>query len=152
MRDLKVKFDGKLIHQIMNEERGASLRLLYQIKLGIEKADIGGVDANKKTMSNIKPDILNRKLEETLNLKTTLPQTFSLNGSKKLAPIEKAMLPFEHRKMLLEKKAFDDQRKEEELIMSLYMETRDQSKRKMEENKEFMNDWLKEGKKNWHAN
>jgi len=29
LRDLKVKFDGKLIHQIMNEERGAALRLLY---------------------------------------------------------------------------------------------------------------------------
>lgn len=29
MRQLKVKFDGKLVHQIMNEERGASLRLLF---------------------------------------------------------------------------------------------------------------------------
>lgn len=29
LRKLKVKFDGKLIHQIMEEERGASLRLLY---------------------------------------------------------------------------------------------------------------------------
>jgi len=30
-----VKFDAKLVNQIMNEERGAALRLLYQIKLGI---------------------------------------------------------------------------------------------------------------------
>ena len=37
LRQLSVKFDAKLIHQIMNEERGASLRLLYQLKLGIEK-------------------------------------------------------------------------------------------------------------------
>jgi len=35
---LKVKFDGKLVHQIMNEERGAALRLLFQMKLAIEKS------------------------------------------------------------------------------------------------------------------
>lgn len=65
LRDIKVKFDGKLIHQIMNEERGAALRLLYQLKLGIEKADIGGVDANKRTMTNLKPDLVTKKFEET---------------------------------------------------------------------------------------
>lgn len=37
LRKLRVKFDAKLIHQIMNEERGASLRLLYQVKLAVEK-------------------------------------------------------------------------------------------------------------------
>ena len=35
LRDLKVKFDAKLINNIMNEERGAALRLLYQIKRAI---------------------------------------------------------------------------------------------------------------------
>jgi hypothetical protein len=62
-------------------------------------------------MTNLKGDLVNRKLEETLNLKTTLPDTsklFTINGSKKLAPIEKHMLPFEHRKMLLEQKAKAD--------------------------------------------
>jgi hypothetical protein len=29
LRQLKVKFDGKLVHQIMQEERGAALRMLY---------------------------------------------------------------------------------------------------------------------------
>jgi len=113
LRELKVKFDGKLVHQIMNEERGASLRLLYQLKLAIEKSDIGGIDANKMTMSNLKPEIVNRKMEETLNLKATLPlnntnRLATINGSKKLAPIEKHMLPFEHRKFLLEEKARRD--------------------------------------------
>lgn len=36
---MKVKFDAKLINQIMNEERGASLRLLYQLKLAIKKLE-----------------------------------------------------------------------------------------------------------------
>jgi hypothetical protein len=108
MRQLKVKFDGKLIHQIMQEERGAALRLLYQLKLAIEKSDIGGIDANKVTMTGLKPEMVNKKLEETLNLRVSLPLTSKLstvNGSIKLAPIEKAMLPFEHKKMILEEKA-----------------------------------------------
>lgn len=37
LRHIGVKFDAKLIHMIMNEERGASLRLLYQIKLALDK-------------------------------------------------------------------------------------------------------------------
>lgn len=39
LRAMKVKFDAKLINQIMNEERGASLRLLYQLKLAIKKLE-----------------------------------------------------------------------------------------------------------------
>jgi hypothetical protein len=34
------------------------------------------------------------------------------------------MLPFEHKKMLLEKKSFEDQKKEDELLRSLYQEAR----------------------------
>ena len=97
----------------MNEERGAALRLLYQMKLGIERADIGGVDASKKTMSNLKPDIVKQKLTEADNLKLTLAteplnRFATVNRAKKLAPIERQMLPFEHKKSMLDKKAFDD--------------------------------------------
>ena len=37
MRMLKVRFDGKMTHSIMQEERGAALRLLFQLKLAISK-------------------------------------------------------------------------------------------------------------------
>jgi len=33
LRYLGIRFDAKQIHNIMNEERGAALRLLYQLKL-----------------------------------------------------------------------------------------------------------------------
>lgn len=43
--NLKVKFDSDLINKIMKEERGAALRLLYQLKMALEKVypptDIG---------------------------------------------------------------------------------------------------------------
>lgn len=78
------------------------------MKLGIEKSDIGGIDASKKTMSNLKPDIVTKRYDETLTLKATLPtlvgagKLSTINRSNKLAPIEKSMLPFEHRKMMFE--------------------------------------------------
>lgn len=36
--------------------------------------------------------------------------------------------------------------------MSLYMETRENSKNLMDENRDFMKQWLAEGKKNWQIN
>jgi len=58
MRNLKVKFDGKLIHQIMNEERGASLRLLFQLKLAIERSTSVSDPTRsglQETMTGLKP-------------------------------------------------------------------------------------------------
>lgn len=107
------------------------------------------------TMTNLKPMIVNRKLEDTLNLKTTLPfnsKLTTINRASKLAPIEKSMLPYEYRKKILEDKAALDQVKEEKLVMHLHMEARESERRKTEENREFMTDWLAEGKQNWKAN
>ena len=36
LRRLKVQFDAKLIHNIMNEEPGASLRLLNLLRRGVD--------------------------------------------------------------------------------------------------------------------
>ena len=140
----------------MQEERGAALRLLYQLKLAIEKTELGGINPNKKTMTGLKPDLVNKKLEETLNLKVSLPLTSKLstvnNGSIKLAPIEKHLLPFEHKKAKLEEKARQMQREEEQLIARMRAEAREQELQKMEENKDFMTQWMKEGKQNWKKN
>lgn len=37
LRNLKIKFDSKLVDGIMKEERGTALRLLYQLKMALEK-------------------------------------------------------------------------------------------------------------------
>lgn len=43
--NLKIKFDSQLINAVMKEERGSALRLLYQLKMALEKVypptDIG---------------------------------------------------------------------------------------------------------------
>ena len=55
LRLLKVRFDGKMIHNIMQEERGASLRLLYQLKLAIQKREgPGPTETEGKTITGLK--------------------------------------------------------------------------------------------------
>lgn len=100
-------------------------------------------------MTNLKSEIVNKKLEETLSLKSSLPLS---GGPKKLAPLDKSMLPYEHRRNLLEQKAIADQKKEEALLFELRMTAKDEERRKLEENREFMTDWLAEGKRSWKQN
>ena len=37
LRNLNIKFDSKMVDKIMKQERGISLRLLYQLKMVLEK-------------------------------------------------------------------------------------------------------------------
>jgi hypothetical protein len=75
LRKLKVRFDGKLVHQIMEEERGASLRLLYQIKLASQKLNAEAEEP--LSMSNLPKDkmhtILKNKLDATLEMSKSIP-------------------------------------------------------------------------------
>ena len=36
-RNLKIKFDSRMVDQVMKGERGLALRLLYQLKMALEK-------------------------------------------------------------------------------------------------------------------
>jgi len=62
------------------------------------------------------------------------------------------MLPFEYRKKLLEDKAVKMQNDEDALVTRLRSDARNEEHRKMEENKEFMQEWLADGKRNWKLN
>jgi hypothetical protein len=77
LRKLNVRFDGKLIHQIMEEERGASLRLLYQIKLACQKLNIERNDPDEASMTGLKNakmhTILSNKRDATMEMTKTIP-------------------------------------------------------------------------------
>lgn len=99
----------------MNEERGAALRLLYQMKLGLEKAHPDSFPnvspVRDKTITGLTRMSLDKKYEEVLQLKQTLPMTSkyqTMNRSKKLEPIEKTLLKFEHTKKLQDDQAYAD--------------------------------------------
>ncbi len=59
---------------------------------------------------------------------------------------------FDYRKRMLEDKAVRDQKAEEELIFRMQQDARELERTKLEENKEFMNQWMAEGHKNWNKN
>jgi|TARA_B110000305_G_C19337314_1_gene587265 hypothetical protein len=70
LRYLKVPFDAKLTHKIMSEERGASLRLLYQMKLALDRH----YQTNDLTVTNIKKTVLDGKVKNVKDLATSLPK------------------------------------------------------------------------------
>ena len=37
LRNLHIKFDSKMVDKIMKRERGIALRILYQLKMALEK-------------------------------------------------------------------------------------------------------------------
>lgn len=59
---------------------------------------------------------------------------------------------FDYRKRMLEDKASRDQKAEEELIFRMQQDARELERTKLEENKDFMNQWMSEGHKNWKKN
>jgi hypothetical protein len=64
-----VPFDAKLSYQIMNEERGASLKLLYQLRLALEKHFAEG----DVTVTNLKQSVVDAKVKKVADLAVTLP-------------------------------------------------------------------------------
>jgi len=59
---------------------------------------------------------------------------------------------FDFRKRKLEEQALADQLAEEALVRRLQQDARELERTKMEENKEFMGQWMAEGRKNWQKN
>ena len=152
LRQLTVKFDAKLIHQIMNEERGASLRLLYQVKLALERhfsqADL--------TVTNLKQKTVDQRAKRTAELALRLPEIHKQYGvegptfkSEKLQIIEQKLLKYEVARANLHKKAREDEATEVNMLMSIQQAKRQEAMRKLQENKQFMQDWEAEGRKNW---
>lgn len=131
------------MHNIMNEERGAALRLLYQLKLGLDKH----FSQSDVTVTGLKQRFVNNKINQIDELKTTL-KTSSLPTIKKqygvVGPtfngtnaiiIENKLLQYEVARANLEKKAADDDHAEKNLLQSMQQSKRQEAIRKMNENK-----------------
>lgn len=73
LRHLKIRFDGKLTHNIMQEERGAALRLLYQLKLAIQKREGPAPDAlESETMTGLKMSNVQKKFNQNMEKTMTM--------------------------------------------------------------------------------
>ena len=83
LRSLKVRFDGKLTHSIMQEERGAALRLLYQLKLAIQRREGPPPDElEAQTMTGLKAGTVQRKFAQNLEMTNHMAGTIKPRTSK----------------------------------------------------------------------
>jgi hypothetical protein len=93
----------------MNEERGAALRLLYQIKLAITKMQ--NAPSDEMTMTGIRNSIIEKKIQSVNELQATLPKMGgfkTMNNATKIQNVERKMLKFEYTKKLQDDKAWND--------------------------------------------
>ena len=147
LRHIKLKFDSKLINQIMDEERGAALRLLFQIKLNREESQ------KEMTVTGLNPAVVAKMIQTSKATKSAIRKgiepTFK---SKKLSLIENKLLRFEERKEIQEIKAIKEQQREDKLVHQMLMDRRQNQIELLKDNKEFMIEWEKKGKKDWAKN
>ena len=69
MRQIKVRFDGKIIHKIMQQQKDAALNLLYQIKIALENH----FSDSNITATGLKKEKVEEKLKEVAELSSILP-------------------------------------------------------------------------------
>lgn len=156
LRAIKVNFDAKLIHQVMQEERGASLRLLYQIKVALDRYFAEG----KLTVTGLKQDRLDKHVKKVVDLSASLPKVYKQHGidGPSIAPtpfvrhIEEKLLKFELAHVELRERAQKGEREEKRLLETMQQSKRQEAIRKMHENKQFMSEWEQAGKQNWKRN
>ena len=141
----------------MNEERGAALRLLYQLKLALQKK-MGGSTSEMEmlTTTGLKPTTIDKKVLHRLNHNQTDVNVRTVGGkdvrTNKVKREDNALAKYE----VTMNKQFDDamtlQQKERALINSLQQEQRGDNRHKLTENKTFLREWEEEGRQNWKAN
>jgi uncharacterized membrane protein YfbV (UPF0208 family) len=104
----------------MNEERGAAIRLLFQIKLSIERH----YNIGKRSVTGLRPSTVDNKFRKVSELTRSLPKLSKLEPTfkhrhKPLKDIESKLLRFEHARSTLEKKAKNDDMAEVNMLKSM---------------------------------
>jgi hypothetical protein len=139
----------------MSEEPGASMQLLNLLRRGIDNH----FTVNDKTVTNLRQRVVDSKVKYTKDLALKLPQIhkdYGVDGpsinSKHYQIVENKLLKFEVARENFSKRARDDEQAEISMLQSMQQSKRQEALQKMQENKEFMNDWNKTGRQNWKTN
>ena len=119
----------------MNEERGAAIRLLYQIKLSIERHHQKG----KRTVTGLRPSTVENRMRKVSDLTKSLPKLSKLEPTfkhrhKPLKEIEQKLLRYEHARSNLEKKAQRDEQEEINMLKSMQQTKRQDAMKNLREN------------------
>mmetsp|Transcript_21955 Transcript_21955/g.34110 ORF Transcript_21955/g.34110 Transcript_21955/m.34110 type:complete len:119 (+) Transcript_21955:300-656(+) len=118
----------------MNEERGAALRLLYQLKLGIERF----YSSKDTTITGLKSGLVDEKVKYVEDLATKLPKIhkdYGVEGPTFKAihtrQIENKLLKYELARVNLEKRARDGDLAEKNMLISMQQTKRQDALRKL---------------------
>ena len=157
---MKVRFDGKLTHNIMQEERGAALRLLYQMKLAIQKMQGPAPDAlEAETMTGLKVGTVQKKFQQNMEKTMTMSgsiQPRTVKGkdvrTNKQRMEDATLMRFQVAKKTLFDTALAQNDNERTLVQKIQQEKRADNRRKLRENQDFMKEWEQEGQMNWAMN
>jgi len=95
----------------MNEEVGASMRLLYQIKINLDRH----LSSRDMTVTGLKQKTIDNKVKKVQDLSMKLPaihKQYGVQGptfkGENFRNIEKKLLKYEVARATLEKKAYED--------------------------------------------
>ena len=158
LRNLNIKFDSRLVDKIMKKERGYALRLLYQLKMVLEKVypptDIAIVRKTGKVGDN-QPALKIGHAKEAYNsmqsqfFKTRLQ---ALNKPQKLMNMERHLQKFDdeaHRQADEAHRYYQAQKDEQDRVKQ---EIRRAQINKLQRNAGFMEEWLQKGVEDWKHN
>lgn len=155
LRNLNIKFDSRLVDKIMKQERGYALRLLYQIKMILEKVypptDIAILRKTGKVGDNQPAMKIGNSKESYNKMQSAFfkARLQAMNKPQKTMNIESHLKQFkdEEARQTEEAARFDKSQKEEKERVK--QEIRRAQINKLQRNAGFMEEWLQKGVEDW---
>ncbi|CAG9310473.1 unnamed protein product [Blepharisma stoltei] len=156
-KSLGVKFDTNIINGIIKKENGAAIKLLYQLKMALEKTSPPtDVTLLKKGKLNEQPPVKSIRPErpqfDEMEKKNTVTRLQKMNRAQKEVDLDKKMDRFAQFQIKSEKRAQQDKINEAAREIKLKDEKRKALINKLQRNAGFMEDWEQKGVQDWNYN
>ncbi len=158
LRSLKIQFNSKTVEQVMRGERGLALRLLYQIKMVLEKvyapADISIVAKTGKFGDN-QPAMkiaANKPKYDDVSHEFFKQRLAKLNRAQKEIDLEAHLKGFEEERQRQASLAAAAEKEEREADVRKKQEMRRIQINKLQRNAGFMEEWMQKGTEQWKDN
>ncbi|OMJ72074.1 hypothetical protein SteCoe_29554 [Stentor coeruleus] len=156
-KGLNVKFDTKVINDIINKTEGAAVGLIYQLKMALEKTSPPvdfklvkqGKIAEQPPVKCIRPPRPQFDEMERKNIETRLQ---TLNKAQKEIDLELKMKKFDDFRDAMEIKAEKLEQAEDQKEKKKKDEKRKAMINKLQRNAGFMEDWEQKGVQEWKKN
>lgn len=158
LRNLSIKFDSKMVDKIMKRERGIALRLLYQLKMVLEKVypttDIAVLTKTGQFGDNQPAQKIANSKEKYDRVQHEFFKTRinALNKPQKTLNMESHLQKFEEEK---ERQADQAKKLDKEDVQMAAMRKQEMRRiqiNKLQRNAGFMEEWHQKGVEDWKKN